>query len=71
VSATDRDKNIRYTLGYNNIGKSFATGVSIIEKIPTNTCFTVGSIYGLSGDYTLEYSNNGGASYSYSPVGST
>jgi uncharacterized repeat protein (TIGR01451 family) len=67
-TVTEPNKNIRYTLEYNNLGTSYATWVVIEEKIPENTCFTIGSMSGMSSDSIVEYSNDWWSTYVYVPT---
>ena len=57
---TDAGQKIRYTLGYDNIGNTVASGVVLSEMIPAQTCYIVGSLEQTKPLRThIEYSNNG------------
>ena len=68
-TTTALGKNIRYTISYDNIGNTFADNAVINEKIPNNTCFTIGSIANIQTGMVVEYSDTNGSSYSYTPLG--
>jgi len=69
---TDAGQKIRYTLGYDNIGNTVASGVVLSEMIPAQTCYIVGSLEQTKPLRThIEYSNNSSQTYTYIPVGAT
>ena len=69
---TDKGQTIRYILEYDNIGNAPASGVVMNEKIPAQTCYRIGSIESNQPAGTLlEYSNDGGINYTYTPIGTT
>jgi uncharacterized repeat protein (TIGR01451 family) len=63
--------DLTYTIAFSNTGNTAAQQFVINDPIPTSTDFKVGSVTtalgGLS-SVTVAYSNNGGASYAYTPV---
>jgi uncharacterized repeat protein (TIGR01451 family) len=58
---------LTYTIEYWNSGNADATNVIIIDPIPSNTKFVVGSVTSPLG-VTVEYSNNNGSTWTYTPV---
>lgn len=60
---------VDYTITLNNTGGSSADNVVIIDPVPANTNFVVGSLSTAPAG-TLEYSNDGGTSWTYTPVDS-
>ncbi len=57
---------MQYTISVSNGGTDPATSVVITDAIPTGTGFVVGSATGGTG---YAYSNDGGTTWTYSPVG--
>lgn len=61
-----------YTFSFTNIGASSASAFMITDPIPTNTDFKLGSVTSSLGTTgltpTLAYSNNGGATWTYTPL---
>ncbi|HNG97142.1 MAG TPA: DUF11 domain-containing protein, partial [Candidatus Absconditabacterales bacterium] len=64
-------KEVRYTINYISNSSSGASDAHIIDPIPANTCFKVGSLTNVFPpiSHTFAYSNNGGSTYTYTPVG--
>jgi uncharacterized repeat protein (TIGR01451 family) len=64
--------NLGYTINFSNTGSVAARNLVITDPIPSFTDFSVGSVTGALGTTGLTvavaYSNNGGASYVYTPV---
>ncbi|MEW5767104.1 MAG: hypothetical protein AB1797_05670, partial [bacterium] len=60
---------LTYTISYQNTGTTDAHDVTIEDEIPEKTAFVVGSVTA-NGD-SVKYSNNDGASWNYTPSGST
>lgn len=64
--------DLNYTIAFSNTGTGAASSLVIIDPIPANTDFKVGSITSSLGTTGLTvavaYSNNGGISYAYTPV---
>ncbi len=64
--------DVTYVINFTNTGGSPASGFNITDGVPTNTDFKVGSpaaVLGTTGlTVALTYSNNGGATYAYTPV---
>lgn len=58
---------LSYTVTYNNIGNTAAENAVLTDNLPTNTCLILGSIQNPAGT-SIEYSNNDGASWDYSPT---
>ncbi len=56
---------VTYTIDLDNTGSGNADNVSIVDAIPANTVFRVGSAVS---NGTVTYSNDGGATWVYSPV---
>ena len=69
TDSTNPGETVRYTLSYNNIGHTTAENSVITENIPDDTCFTPGSIANLPATATVEYSNDGGSTWDYTPSG--
>ncbi len=67
TTQTSLGQKIQYTVTYGNQGNGSAQNPTIIETIPTGTCFLVGSVATQPG-VTVDYSSNGGVSWSYNPV---
>jgi uncharacterized repeat protein (TIGR01451 family) len=63
--------DLTYTIAFSNTGNLSAQQFVITDPVPASTDFKVGSVTttlgGLSG-VTVAYSNNGGASYAYTPA---
>jgi uncharacterized repeat protein (TIGR01451 family) len=63
---------VTYVIIFTNTGGSAAQGLTITDGIPASTDFKVGSItnnIGTTGlTIAVAYSNNGGATYTYTPV---
>ena len=57
---------ITYTLNYSNSGNEYATNVEITDAIPEHTSFVVNSVSTETG-VTVEYSDDNGASWGYTP----
>jgi uncharacterized repeat protein (TIGR01451 family) len=61
-----------YTIGFSNVGGSAAFEFVITDPIPANTDFKLGSVTSSLGTTgltpTLAYSNNGGATWTYTPL---
>ena len=65
---TGPGETLQYTLNATNTGLVAATNVVITDAIPTNTSFIVGTaVAGVGG--VVSYSNDGGLTYLYTPVG--
>ncbi|MDI6792020.1 MAG: OmpA family protein [bacterium] len=60
---------LTYTIHYKNTGTTNAHDVTIEDKIPAKTIFVVGSVTANGG--SVQYSNNNGVSWNYTPAGST
>src|ERR1043166_48799 len=64
--------DLAYTIGFSNGGTAAASGLVIVDPIPANTDFKVGSVTNTLGTTGLTvavaYSNNGGSTYVYTPV---
>lgn len=64
--------DLNYSIGFSNTGAAFATSVVIWDPVPANTDFKLGSVTNSLGTtgltVTVAYSNNGGSTYSYTPV---
>ncbi|MCI4463267.1 MAG: DUF11 domain-containing protein, partial [Caldisericum sp.] len=56
-----------YTITYGNTGNLTATNTFIVDAIPQNTRFVVGSVTAPSG-VTVQYSSDNGATWTYTPV---
>jgi uncharacterized repeat protein (TIGR01451 family) len=56
---------VTYTLDLDNTGSGAADNVSVVDAIPANTVFRVGSVTTAG---TVAYSNDGGATWGYAPV---
>lgn len=63
-------ETIRYKLEYNNIGHIDAKDAVISEAVPSGTCFR-GSVQNLPPTATVQYSNDGGSTWTYQPSGAT
>lgn len=61
-----------YTITFNNVGGGSAFGFVINDPIPANTDFKLGSVttsLGTTGlTTTIAYSNNGGSTWTYTPL---
>jgi uncharacterized repeat protein (TIGR01451 family) len=64
--------DITYVIIFTNTGGSAAQGLTIIDGVPANTDFKVGSVVtnlGTTGlTVTVAYSNNSGTTYAYTPA---
>ena len=64
-----------YTISFSNLGAGAAFAFVIADPIPANTDFKLGSVttnLGTTGlTSTVAYSNNGGSTWSYTPVSAT
>ena len=64
--------DLLYSIVFNNTGGSPASNIVITDQVPANTDFKVGSVtnsLGTTGlSVTVSYSNNGGASWTYTPT---
>ncbi len=60
---------VNYTTSLNNNGGTSADNVIVVDPIPANTGFVVGS-HSVAPAGTMEYSNDGGATWTYVPVDS-
>ncbi|BAL80367.1 DUF7619 domain-containing protein [Caldisericum exile] len=60
---------VTYTITYGNNGNLTAANTFIVDKIPANTKFIVGSVTGEQG-VSIEYSNDNGTTWTYTPVDS-
>ena len=74
INGLTRPKNIPgatvdYTTNLNNTGSSNADNVAIVDPVPANTSFVVGS-HTVAPAGTVEYSDDGGATWAYVPVDS-
>lgn len=74
INGVTRPKNIPgatvdYTTNLNNTGASNADNVAIVDPVPANTSFVVGS-HTVAPPATMEYSNDGGATWTHVPVDS-
>jgi conserved repeat domain len=56
-----------YTITYGNTGNLTSTNTFIVDAIPQNTRFIVGSVTAPSG-VTVQYSSDNGATWTYTPV---
>lgn len=72
TSAPVPGNDITYTMTFTNVGASAAHATVIVAPVPSPTCFKVGSgasSLGTTGlTVALSYSNDGGATYAYTPV---
>jgi uncharacterized repeat protein (TIGR01451 family) len=59
---------VRYTLTVTNNGGAAAQSVAIVDPVPTDTSFYVGSV---SGDATATFSDDGGTNYDHTPTPDT
>jgi uncharacterized repeat protein (TIGR01451 family) len=72
LTAQQPGADITYVIIFTNSGGSAAQGLTITDAVPVNTDFKVGSVInnlattGLT--VAVAYSNNGGATYAYTPV---
>jgi uncharacterized repeat protein (TIGR01451 family) len=66
------DADLTYTIVFTNTGTANASNLVITDPIPANTDFKLGSVtttLGTTGlTVVIGYSNNGGASFTYTPV---
>ena len=64
--------DLTYTIAFSNGGTAVASGLVIVDPIPANTDFKVGSVtnnLGTTGlTVVVAYSNNGGSTYAYTPA---
>ena len=64
--------DLTYTIAFTNNGVALASSLVIIDPIPANTDFKVGSVttsLGTTGlTVVVAYSNNNGSTYVYTPV---
>jgi uncharacterized repeat protein (TIGR01451 family) len=64
--------DLAYTVQFTNSGSSLAKTIVISDAIPANTDFKIGTASAAVGTTGLtvitKYSNNGGASFTYTPV---
>lgn len=68
-STTTTDRELTYTLNASNTGNNTANQIVIVDAIPNNTTFKVGSATAPSG-VTIEYSNSlSGSTFTYTPSG--
>ena len=60
---------VEYSIDVSNTGSSTASGVTVVDAIPVNTSFVVGSVgtTPASGP-TVEYSNDSGSTWTYTPT---
>jgi uncharacterized repeat protein (TIGR01451 family) len=72
LSAQLPGADVTYVIIFTNGGGSAAQGLTITDALPANTDFKVGSVVtnlGTTGlAVSVQYSNNGGASYVYTPA---
>ena len=65
--------DLTYTIAFSNGGAAFASNLIITDPIPANTDFKAGSVttsLGTTGlSVTVNYSNDGGTTWTYTPVG--
>ncbi len=61
--------NVNYTVNLTNNGGSSADNIVVVDPVPANTSFVVGS-HSVAPAGTLEYSNDGGTTWAYTPVDS-
>jgi uncharacterized repeat protein (TIGR01451 family) len=59
---------IRYTTKYENIGFAPSLNIVIIDKVPNNTNYKVGSATGEAAN-NIRFSNNNGSTYTWGPSG--
>ncbi|MDZ4804537.1 MAG: hypothetical protein SGI90_06740 [Candidatus Eisenbacteria bacterium] len=59
---------VDYGIQVDNNGTVSATNVVVVDAVPGSTSFLVGSTASTPGGTTIEYSDDGGATWSYSPV---
>jgi uncharacterized repeat protein (TIGR01451 family) len=64
--------DLTYTIAFSNTGTAVASSLVVTDPIPANTDFKVGSVtnnLGTTGlTVAVEYSNNGGGTYAYTPA---
>jgi uncharacterized repeat protein (TIGR01451 family) len=64
--------DLAYTINFSNSGQLPALNFILIDPVPANTDFKVGSVTSALGTtgltVTISYSNNGGVSYAYTPA---
>jgi uncharacterized repeat protein (TIGR01451 family) len=64
--------DLTYTIAFTNGGTAFASSLVVMDPVPANTDFKVGSATSSLGTTGLTvvvaYSNNGGSTYVYTPV---
>lgn len=64
--------NLAYTVQFTNGGGSAASGITLVDAIPASTDFQLGSAAAALGTtgltVTIQYSNTGGASWTYTPT---
>jgi uncharacterized repeat protein (TIGR01451 family) len=70
TDAVGKGKKIQYTLQYDNIGNYSAENIVLRDSVPSEVCFELGSIT-LSGENTIEYSNDKGMTWNYMSSKST
>ncbi len=61
---------VDYTLVVNNTGSTAADNVIVADAIPANTAFVVASMVTIPAGATVDYSNDGGGTWVYTPVDS-
>lgn len=60
---------VDYTIDVTNSGTRPAVDVVVVDAVPVNTAFVVGSVGATPpGGVTTEYSNDGGSTWTYTPV---
>lgn len=59
---------VEYTIGITNNGGTAATDVVVSDPIPANTSFVVGSISSTPAATAVQYSNDSGTTWTYTPV---
>jgi len=59
---------VDYSILVDNNGSVSATNVIVVDAVPGSTSFLVGSTSSTPGGTTIEYSDDGGATWTYSPV---
>jgi uncharacterized repeat protein (TIGR01451 family) len=64
--------DLTYTIAFTNGGTAFASSLVVMDPVPANTDFKVGSVTSSSGTTGLTvvvaYSSNGGSTYVYTPA---
>jgi uncharacterized repeat protein (TIGR01451 family) len=72
LAAQQPGADITYVIIFTNSGGSAAQGLTITDAVPANTDFKVGSVVNNLGTtgltVSVQYSNNGGTTYAYTPV---